>query len=86
VGLNLLGAMCIFLILASRRLYGECEWALRGGGMRMIDIEWWQNMGMNCAWEGGNRKGRTRHENCRTGMVAEHGMGRTLNDRLLLQP
>jgi hypothetical protein len=28
---------------------------------------------------GGNRKGRT-------GMVAEHGMGRTGNGRLLLQP
>jgi hypothetical protein len=25
----------------------------------MIDIEWWQNMGMDCARGGGNRKGRT---------------------------
>jgi hypothetical protein len=31
--------------------------------MRMIDIEWWQNMGMDCARGGGNQKGRTRHEN-----------------------
>jgi hypothetical protein len=27
----------------------------------MIDIEWWQNMGMDCARGGGNRKGRTRN-------------------------
>jgi hypothetical protein len=25
----------------------------------MIDIEWWQNMGMDCTGGGGNRKGRT---------------------------
>jgi hypothetical protein len=47
--------------------------------MRMIDIEWWQNMGMDYVRGGGNQKGRT-------GMVAEHGMGRTRNGRLLLQP
>jgi hypothetical protein len=36
--------------------------------MRMIDIEWWQNMmGMDYARGGGNRKGRTRNVNCRTG-------------------
>jgi hypothetical protein len=29
--------------------------------MRMIDIEWWQNMGMDCARGVGNRKGRTRN-------------------------
>jgi hypothetical protein len=52
---NPLGTMCIFLILARRRLYG---------GMRM---------GMGCARGGGNRNDRTR-------------MGRTGNDRLLLQP
>jgi hypothetical protein len=45
----------------------------------MIDIEWWQDMGMDYARGGGNRKDRT-------GMVAEHGMGRTGNGRLLLQP
>jgi hypothetical protein len=28
----------------------------------MIDIEWWQNMGMDCARGGGNRKGKTRNE------------------------
>jgi hypothetical protein len=39
--------------------------------MRMIDIEWWQNMGMDCARGGGNQKGRT-------------GNGRMRNDRLLL--
>jgi hypothetical protein len=39
----------------------EWKWALRGGGMRMIDIEWWENMGMDCARGGGNRKGRTRN-------------------------
>jgi hypothetical protein len=27
----------------------------------MIDIEWWQNMGMDCARGGGNRKDRTRN-------------------------
>jgi hypothetical protein len=40
---------------------------LRGRGMRMIDIEWWQNMGMDYARGGENQKGRTRNENCRTG-------------------
>jgi hypothetical protein len=40
-------------------------------------------MGMDCAQGGGNQKGRTRHENCRTGMVVEQGMSRTRNDRLL---
>jgi hypothetical protein len=44
-----------------------------GRGIRMIDIEWWQNMGIDCAQGGGNRKDRT--GNCRT-----------RNDRLLLQP
>jgi hypothetical protein len=44
-----------------------------GRGMRIIDIEWWQNMGMDCARGGGNQKGRT-------------GNGRTRNDILLLQP
>jgi hypothetical protein len=29
--------------------------------MRMIDIEWWQNMGMDCARGEGNQKGRTRN-------------------------
>jgi hypothetical protein len=43
--------------------------------MRIIDIEWWQNMGMDCSRGGGNRKCRTRHENYRTRM---HG-GRTWN-------
>jgi hypothetical protein len=47
--------------------------------MRMIDIEWWQNMGMDCARRGGNRKGKTMHEICKTG-----NGGRTRNDRLLL--
>jgi hypothetical protein len=32
-----------------------------GRGIRMIDIEWWQNMRMNCTRGGGNRKGRTRN-------------------------
>ena len=36
-------------------------------------IEWWQNMGMDCARGGGNRKGRT-------------GNDRTPNGRLILQP
>jgi hypothetical protein len=27
--------------------------------MRMIDIEWWHNMGMDYAWGVENRKGRT---------------------------
>jgi hypothetical protein len=40
--------------------------AFAGRGMRMIDIEWWQNMEMNCARGGGNRKDRTRNGNCRT--------------------
>jgi hypothetical protein len=34
-----------------------------GMGMRMIDIEWWQNMGMDCAREEGNRKDRTVEHN-----------------------
>ena len=50
-----------------------------GRGMRMTDIEWWQNMRIDYARGGGNQKDRT-------GMVAEHGMSRTGNDRLLLQP
>jgi hypothetical protein len=29
--------------------------------MRMIDIEWWQNIGIDYARGGGNRKGRTRN-------------------------
>jgi hypothetical protein len=29
--------------------------------MRMINIEWWQKMEMNCAQGGGNRKGKTRN-------------------------
>jgi hypothetical protein len=56
VGSNLLGAMWLGIGCT-----GEWEWALRGGGMRMIDIEWWQNKGMDCAGGGGNRKGRTRN-------------------------
>jgi hypothetical protein len=42
-----------------------------GGGMRMIDIEWWQNMEMDCAR--GSDKGIGK---------AEHGMGRTGNGRM----
>jgi hypothetical protein len=51
VGSSPLRAMCIFLILARRRLYGGMgmRMSFAGGGMRMIDIEWWQNMGMDCA-------------------------------------
>jgi hypothetical protein len=45
--------------------------ALRGGRMRMIDIEWWQNMGMDCARGGGNRKGRTRNGQNREWQNAE---------------
>jgi hypothetical protein len=37
----------------------------------MIDIEWWQNMGMDCVQGGGNRKGRTEND-------------RTRNSRLLM--
>jgi hypothetical protein len=44
VGSNPFGVMYIFLILARRRLYGGMGFA--GRGMRMTDIEWWQNMGM----------------------------------------
>jgi hypothetical protein len=44
VGSNPFGVMYIFLILARRRLYGGMSFA--GRGMRMTDIEWWQNMGM----------------------------------------
>jgi hypothetical protein len=43
-----------------------------GGGMRMIDIEWWQNMEIDYARGGGNQKGRTGNA------------GKTGNDRLLL--
>jgi hypothetical protein len=49
----LLWVMCIFLILVRRRLYGRMGMGFTGRGMRMIDIEWLQNMGME------NRKGRT---------------------------
>jgi hypothetical protein len=30
-----------------------------GGGMGMIDIEWWQNMRMDCTRGGGKQKDRT---------------------------
>jgi hypothetical protein len=51
MGSNPLGAMCIFLILARRRLYGGMGigCARGGGGMRM-----------GCARGGENRNGRTR--------------------------
>jgi hypothetical protein len=39
--------------------------------MRMIDIEWWQNMEINCARESEEGIGK-----------AEHGIGRTENDRM----
>jgi hypothetical protein len=39
--------------------------------MRMIDIEWWQNMGMDCARGGGNRKGRTWNGRTRNGTTIE---------------
>jgi hypothetical protein len=53
--------------------------------MRMIDIEWWQNMGMDCAWEEGIGKAEQgmiiaeqewwqNTEWAEQGMVAEHGM------------
>jgi hypothetical protein len=72
MGLNPLGAMCVFLILARRRLYGGMGMGFAGGGMRMIDIEWWQNMEIDYARGGGNQKGRTGNA------------GKTGNDRLLL--
>jgi hypothetical protein len=43
--------------------------------MRMIDIEWWQNMEMDCVRGGGNQKGRTWNGNCRT-----ENAGRTQNE------
>jgi hypothetical protein len=49
VGSNPLGAMCIFLILARRRLYGGMGMGFTGRGMRMHNI-------------GGNRKD-TQHKN-----------------------
>jgi hypothetical protein len=63
--------MCIFLILARRRLYGRMGMGFAGREMRMIDIEWWHNIGMDCAWGGGNRKGRTRNGQNREWQNAE---------------
>lgn len=73
---NPLGAMCIFLILARRWLYGgmRMRMSFAGKGNENDDIEWWQNMRMDCTRGGGNRKGRI-----------ENG-GRIRNGRLLLQP
>jgi hypothetical protein len=48
----------------------------------MIDIEWWQNMGMDYA-RGGWEWTMRGEEGIRK---AEHGMSRTGNSRLLLQP
>jgi hypothetical protein len=56
VGSNPFGDMCIFLILARRRLY----WGKGNENGLCGDGECWQNMGMDCA-RGGNRKGRTRN-------------------------
>jgi hypothetical protein len=48
---NLLGAMCIFLILARRRLYRGMRMDFAGRRMRMINIEWWRNMRMDSRGE-----------------------------------
>jgi hypothetical protein len=46
--------------------------------MRMIDIEWWQNMGMNCARKAEHGMGRRESERTRNGQEgigkAEQGM------------
>jgi hypothetical protein len=49
------------------------EMGFAGRGMRMIDIEWWQNMGMGNG--NGNGLCREGNENDRYRMVAEHGNG-----------
>jgi hypothetical protein len=54
-------------VSAVRRNENENE----GRRMRMIDIEWWQNMEINCARESEEGIGK-----------AEHGIGRTENDRM----
>jgi hypothetical protein len=65
----------------------EMGMGFAGRGMRMIvDIEWCQNMGMDCARGGGNQKGRNKEwelqnrewwqntEWAEHRMVAEQGM------------
>jgi hypothetical protein len=53
-----------FLILARRRLYGGMRMRMSFAGRGNENdryIEWWQNMGMDYARGGGNRKDRTRN-------------------------